>query len=746
MRITEASSTFQPSADRRNGEDDRIELRFLFLLLWRRKWLILLAGLLGAVLAFAMVSRITPKYTASAKLMLDPRTVQVLDATDMISELQLSDSVLDTEVSLLRSNTLLGEVVEGIDPALLEKFDPANSAPGTLDRLKRSVASVLENGLALLGLDRAGTQGPTEATPAADTEAARLRRLAGALKHNMRVWRDGQSYMIAVSVTAEDPALSARFANDIVETYVENQVEQHRDTVRGATDFLTRRVAEMRTSVEEAEAAVEDFRRSQLAENGVTATTLEQQLLELSNQLAIARADLATALSRYQRIRSVTEEEGLEVASELLSSPLVVSLREELLSLRRQDADLATTYGLEHPERQRLRASMSLLVDDLAAEVRKIIANMRNDTEVAQIRADSLQKSAAEIEGRVSEITRNALELKQLEREADANRSTYETVLDRLNETRSVQELQRADARVVEEALVPGAPSEPRVMLFTALGGTAGFMAGLILAFLSAISSTGFQRNSQLEQATGLPVFTSLPRGPWRDIRGMLKSLRATPYQTFAERLRVLRTTLKLLSEGRPSRTLLITSAVPGEGKTTTSVGLAAVESMAHRSSVIVDFDTRRSNLAQALRYAPSGGDLADLLTGNCELDDALYEVPHQGFQLLSVAFPTPQLVENTDPARIRSLLAALQERFDTVIIDTPPVSLVADTLILAQMADVVLLAVKTETTHRRVVTEAARRLAETGPDTVGLIMTMVDPRDEEDTYMISTEYNYGVR
>ncbi|SLN53357.1 Tyrosine-protein kinase ptk [Roseivivax jejudonensis] len=742
--MSDGGLPFQNAWPVASTEDDRIELRSLFLLIWRRKSAILAVSLAGMIVAFALVSQVTPRYSAAARVMLDPRTVQVLDSDDVVSNLTLSTAVLDTESAMLRSTSLLERVIAGMEPAALTRFDPANQSPGLIDEAKDAVAGALSALMAAVGLDRAAAGAP--ARPQLDPETERLRRLTGELKRNLRVWREGESYMITVAVTTQDPALSAAFANGITEAYIAGQIEQRGATVRGATDFLTGRVAEMRGALEEAEAAIETFRSGQLAESGVSLETLEQQLLDLNSQLALARADLASAQSRYDRIASVISTDGIEVAAELLSSPLVISLREDLLELRREDADLATALGPEHPDRQRLRASIGLVSDDLAAEVRKIVATLRNDAEVAEIRVQSLRDSLGEIETRLIEMSRDTLALRQLEREAEAVRTNYAAVLDRLNETRSVEELQRADARIVERAYPPIQPSEPRLMLFTALGGSVGFMAGLVLVFVLAMSTVGFRGSGQIEQATGLPVVASLPRRRWRTVKGMLRALHADPYQAFAERLRALRTTLKLHAEGRAIRTIAVTSAVPTEGKTTTAAALACIEAMAGRRCIVLDLDTRRSVLAREFRYAPPGGDLADVLAGHAPLQDAISPVPGENFDLLTVRAPAPQLLEQVGLARLKSVLAVLRDSYDTVIIDTPPVFLVADALAIATVADTVLMAVKESSTRRRAVTESAQQLVEVGARSVALVMTMVDPQEQKDTYGISTDVSYAPR
>ncbi|MEP5171758.1 MAG: AAA family ATPase, partial [Erythrobacter sp.] len=358
-------------------------------------------------------------------------------------------------------------------------------------------------------------------------------------------------------------------------------------------------------------------------------------------------------------------------------------------------------------------------------------------------RAASIQGSLSELENRASRLSRASVELRQLEREANAVRDSYETALGRLNETRSFDSVQRPEARIVERAIIPGAPTGPRVTLFTVLGGAVGFPLGLALALLRANNSAGFARSSDIERALELPLMASLPRSRWTGVPGMQRSLRATPYQGFAERVRQLRNGLALQSSGDPVQTVLITSSVPGEGKTTLAVALAMAEARANKSCVLLDFDLRGSSLAKTLGYAPDGGDLAGLLKGTCSIDDAVSRVPKDGYDLITVKHRDPQLLETTNPDQIVTLLNQLKARYDLVIIDTAPVLLVADTLPLARSADAALLLVKQGSTHRHAAREAARQLRAFAPAAVGLVMTKVDPRDELETYGVKADYIY---
>ena len=721
-----------------SSEADGIELRRLFSAIWSRKWLIFVCTFANAAVFFALMSQITPLYMARASLMLDSRSIQVLNADSVVSDLNLNNPVMDTETAVLRSNLLLERVVKDLGLEVLAPIDPALQAPSSLDRLKSGVKALLT---ALVGAQ-------TSDRPLTKTEDVQTRRLVTAVRRAMTVWREGQSYLIAVSVETPNPELSAQLAQAVVDTYIKMQIEMRNDLIRGATTFLTDRIEETRQNVEAAEAEIEDFRSRQLAETGTTSETIERQLLELSTQLVLAQADLAQIDARHTRIRNVIAVEGFERAADLLTaaglqnSSFVLSLRQRLSEAKRREAELATRFSADYPERAAVRAELRQLGDELAQEVRQTLDNLENEAAVAEARVESIRRSVKEVEARASTISRANIEMRQLEREAEALRANYENMLNRLSETRSTELLQRADARPVERAVVPGAPSSPRVMLFTVFGAALGFAIGLLVTFGLAVSKLGFSDASELEKALDLPVRASLLEGNLRSRRALMRMLRSEPFSPYLERLRQLRAKLLMLGDKKSAGFCIqVTSSVPNESKTSTVISLAYLEARAQRRCIALDFDFRRSSLAQDLNNTGTY-DLADVLSQRCKPDDAIWRGSDLGFDLLALKKASPQFGEQLDPQQIKDLIEHLKHSYDTVLIDSAPLLLVSESIRLSTMVDAVLLLVRQSKTPRKATLQAVRTLEEVGVESVQVAMTFTDPTSEKGVYGAYTKYS----
>ena len=572
-------------------------------------------------------------------------------------------------------------------------------------------------------------------------QGRRVMRIVGGLRRDLQIFQQGDSYVIGIRATAEDPALAAEIANVVANQYIAGQVAERAEGTRRATAWLETRVADLRGQVADAEGAVEEHRSERLALDGGGLDTVAQQLVATSGQVALARADHAGAQARHDQIRDVVEEEGFAAAAEVLSSPLVISLREERAALLRQEADLATRYGETHPARESLRAEIERVDEDLAEEVSKIIESLGNEVEVARIREESMRSDLLALEERVSSISGASIDLRHLEREASALRDVYQSFLSRLKETRAQEALAQAEARIIERAETSGAPSYPRTKLLVAAGGVVGGALGLGLALILELGSSTLRSARQAERETGLPVLASLPRGRlWRTPPQGLRALVSAPHSSYGERIRQLRTAL-MFGGGEPPRSILVASSLPGEGKTTTTLALAHMNALMGKSVIVLDCDFRRATLNASFRWTEDDG-LAALLRGEVGLDEAIVTSTGLGFDVLPTAEPVANVADLLSPTRFRELVDELNDRYDIVLVDAPPVLPVSDACVMARSVDSVIYLVRWGSTSIAAVRQGLGSLAEVGVEPTGLVMTMVDSKRASEP--VQGDYAYG--
>ena len=679
-----------------HDEGDTVDVRALLRTVWRRK-LLVLAFMIGAgLLAWLATSQVAPTYTALSKVMLDPRKAQVVTNDEVVADLDLSEQVVNGEAAVIRSNVLIGDVIDRIG---FEAFAP-----------------VLEP--------------PTDGTaPEAHREA-----LVWAVRRDLTVYREGESYVIGISVESPDPTLAATLANTLAETYIASQVESGRQTTAQATELLTRQVDTLRGQVAAAETAVARYRAENLTADGASLDTVSRQLAELNAELVDARNARVTAAARIDQLRVEVERGCYEAVASLVTSPLVERLVGERIDLVRQDQVWAERYDERHPERTRIRGELRQLDTDLEAEIQRIIAQRESERAIAQVREDALEASIVEMEEQILLISENALGLRQLERESAAKRAAYETLLNRLTETRTLEQLQQPDAKLIERATVPGAPSAPRPKLMGAIGAVLGGVLGLGLVFFLEMTAQTFRSAREIEAETGLPVLAQLPHQPWTSLLDMARALAKDPYSVFGERLRHLRTALLMRDGQDVSRAILVMSSAPGEGKSSTAVALAQMAAMAGRTAIVVDADLRRSTLQKAFGWEMEE-DFADFIDGKVGLDRAIYSDPDFGFDMLAATGPQQRAADKLSVSWLKPVIDELKRVYDVVVIDAPALLAVSDALVLAQVADTRIYLVRWDGTPRSAVAEGLDALEEMGLSVAGVVLTQVDPDRSPDAY-----------
>jgi succinoglycan biosynthesis transport protein ExoP len=709
-------------------EGDQVEVRELLRMVMRRKWLIAAITVICALLAGLAVSQITPRYTSVSKVMLDARRSQVITDEEVVSDLELSDQVVNGEVAVLRSNVLIERVIREIGFDRLEMLDPAEREPSLLDRAKEAVDRLI------------GPAPPPPLSPEA-AEAARMERLVSAIRKGQTVRREGDSFVISILMETGDPELSTLLANTIAGQYIAAQLTGRRETAQRASNSLQDRVDELRAQVEEAEAAVEQYRAEILILEGGSLGAAAGQLEELNNQLIVARSDRIAAEARYSTIARVLDEKGMEAVANIVTSPLIESLNEDLLAATRKDAVWAERYDADHPERLRLAAEIAGIREDLIREVAKAVDMRKSELEVAKFREEAMQKSLSEVEERLLAISRATIGLRQLEREAAAKRQTYEGLLERLNETRTQEQLQEPDALLIERATVPGAPSAPRPKLMTALGGMMGAVLAIGLVFFLELTGIAFRSVRELEAETGLPVLAALPNGHWKSPRRAFDALRAEPYGIYGERIRHLRTAL-LMRDGRDlPRSILLASSVPGEGKTTTTMALAHMATLAGKSVIVIDCDLRRSALQAAFEWKMKH-DFVDFIENRCDIEEAIHSDPDLGFDVLVASGSHPRTADQLSAKWLKPLIDQLKRVYDVVLVDAPAMLAVSDALVLGQAVDSRIYLVRWNETPRSAVGKGLAAFDEMGLALDGTVMTMVDDSKSPDTY--ASEYAYA--
>lgn len=692
------------------------------------------AGLFAAVagvvclIALALLLGRTPVYTATTQLQINTRKEQVVAGQAVMAALDAEAAVVDTEVEVLKSPELTAQVVDALGLIRDGEFNP---------RLRRAPLG-LGQGLARLR------------QPAAPDPVAGRQQVIEAVGRRLSVRRVGLTYSMAVGFTSADRDKAARIANAFAEAYLRAQRTAKFDANSQANAFLGDRLEDLRRQVEAADAAVSRYR----IENGLLsaqgATLTEQEISVYNQQLAAARAQQAEQDARLRTARSqmAAGSDGDDVG-EALTSPVVQNLRAQRAAISTRVADLSVRYGPLHPDMARARRELADIDAQIQAEIRRVVSNLDAQAQVARQRTASVQSSLEAARGALADNNAASVRLAELEGEAEAARAIYRAFLDRYREVSAQTGVEQADARIVSRAAPPTTQSAPNAMLSLALAIVLGLGAGVCAVLAANLIQTGLSTAQDVERRLGLtalgalPLASSVAAPDERDLHPIDLVIQR-PASIFAEAVRALRTALTppvavatpavvtpavvTLPGAVGGRVVALTSALPGEGKTTAALCLARAAARSGGRVLLIDADPRRRGATRTLGLNPDAG-LAEVLHGAAAWRNLLVLDPASGVQVLPMAAQGLSADDAFATPPMDALLGELRQAFDLILIDTAPVLVLADARVLAAKADAVLMLARWRRTPARSVAAAVRILNQSGAHLLGVALSQVDAR-----------------
>lgn len=668
-------------------DETEIDLRSIFGLLRRQIRLIMATVVVVVGVAATVAFTLTPTYTASTLVLVDPSRKNVMDDSLQALSSSADSARIDGEVELARSDNVLIKVVQ--DRQLVSHPEFGVSI-GSTARL-----------LAFFG----------RPLPELPTGEEALNQTLGKLRNAVTVQRRGLTYLISISVRSRSPETAAELANAVAGAYIADQLASKINSTVASLAVIQSRTEQARMAIASSESAYDDF----IAQNidAIASDSGRQDLAMMQRQIAELEAQRSRNAALVSTVQSAVVSNDIDAVVANLQSDALSELERQREQLQRDLADPSNAPGVVD-----LRAELARLEEQMLSTARTEAQSLQTQLQENQAQSATLRQDLRR-EVISSELSADTLSrIFELQQNAELARQQYQTLLSRTQDLEAQADLQLADSRVVSPALVPQAPSFPNKNLILALAALAAVGLGVGLAFLYENIIGGFTSDDQLASVLRVPVAASIPRQQGKQDTSSFADLVTTnPLSIFTESVRRTRASVdqalrKTGASQTGGRVLMVTSSNPNEGKSTLSLALARSYALSGQSVLLIDCDLRKPSLHRYLGKETELGLLEALSGGDGGVEKIAQSITQDTQTPLSVILgtrhsstPTDQLLDS--PAFTR-LLTAARNTFDVIVLDTPPVGPVVDGLYIARHADAIVFVVKWASTSQR---EARRNL-----------------------------------
>jgi capsular exopolysaccharide synthesis family protein len=719
-------------------------LREYLRVLIKRIWIV--GGTLALVFGATVVAtlRSTPIYDAVGSIAInkpDPMLQNLRDSSN--SGVDYFDPTdLDTEVRILRSDLLALQVIKQLNLDRLPEFGGhGQSSPSSLELT----------------------------TDALEPDSARANALLGNFKGSLRVLLEPNTRIIDIHYSSPNKELAARVVNTLANTYIEQNFKTRFESTMQASDWLSRQLVDLQMKVETSEEKLVKYQKDhQILGIDEKQNITTAKLDELNKELTAAESERMQKEAVYRLSEAGDTESASAVSvgaawqgkTSEHTSPLLDKLQDSKADLKIQIAQLGTQFGPSYPKIAQLNNQLQEVDAQILAEMKKVGGRLRGDYLASLQRENMLRAALEEQKQEDNKLNESAIEYSLLKRDFETNRTLYEGLLQKLKEAGVTAGLRSNNIREVDIARTPAAPSEPNIPRNLGFGFVLGLTSGIGLAFLLEGVDNTVRTPEQAQAISGLPSLGMIPLGPKSTSETNSKTglrvaaskeaiemiTQSRPLSQMAESYRALRTSLLLTSVGAPPKTILITSALPREGKSTTSINTAIVLAQKGTRVLLIDADLRRPSIHKTLGMGPRIG-LSNVLTGGATLQQATVRstlLPNLFILPAGTAPPNPS--ELLASARMFDLLAEVREQYDHIVVDTPPTLSVTDAVVLSVRADAVVLVIRSAQTTKPALRRARDILAQVNARVAGVLMNAVNLDSPDYCYYYEYQGKYGHR
>jgi len=712
--------------------EEGVDLRAYWYVLKKRRWIIL--SVLSVIFTIALVGTLKEKpiYRAQTMIEIEKQNPEILSVQELFQLENVSDTYLETQYRILKSESLAKRVVGSLHLELVKELNPAaNDRPAGANAI------------------------PARATAGMTLEPHLLQAVVRNFEDRLRIQPIVRSRLVLVNFDSEDPDLAASVVNSLASNYIQASLDAHWEAMERARDWLSQQLDDLKIALEKSEDELQRYAEANAlifleSDRGSTENIANDRLRQLQDELTKAQADRYQKESVFRPVQ--TGDYGSFPGA--ADNALLQNLALRLSDLETERARLGTTFAANYPRVLQVQNQTNEVRKALASEQKRMADRIANDYGAAVRREALVQQALLAQQNQANEVAVKTVQYNILRREVDTNKQLYDALLTRLKEVGVSAGLKASPIRIVDSAVPPTVPVKPRVFLNLSLALALGICCAVGIAFLQEHLDNTLKTPADVERILHLPALALIPafaslnghrrgvyglpsprkllangggKGAVKASGGWYRIDEAGPqFAVLREAFHSFRTSVLLSTAERPPRSLLITSARPGEGKTTISANLAISLAQLGQRVLLVDGDLRRPCIHKIFQVPPGPG-LVSYLTGHQDWPAVIIPTAIPGLDIIPCGPVPPNPAELLFSERARALFREATEKYTMVVLDSPPILNVADSRVLSVLVDGVVIVVRGNVTPRELVQRAQAHARDAGAHVIGVVLNSID-------------------
>jgi polysaccharide biosynthesis transport protein len=729
-------------------QEQKIDLRSYLQVITKRRWTIVTFFVVVVVSVAIHTFTATPIYQATSRIVIDKENPNLVSIQEVLAVDSTGQDYYQTQYQIIESRSVAREVIKRLS---LDRNPEFVTKPGA--GLIADMKSWFRISLAYWK-EWAGnffvTGNPAKDGAKTGVEEDTDSGLVTAFLSRVKVVPVRNSRIVDIHFEARDPVLAARVSNEIVKSFIDQKLETKLVAAKDAVRWLAERIDDERKKVEKDENALLMYKEQQQIITDFSSDSEKitaQKLSSLNQQVVDAQSNRVAAETRYQQAMAIENSPDLmDSIPEVMKNDLVQNIKKMEVDIYNRMSELSKKYGANHPQMIAIQTELEELKKQKAKEAKRILGSLRNEYKLAQAREESVKRAMEAQKTETLSMNKKAVQYGVLQRQAESSRSIYELLIKRFKETSLTEEMKTGNIRVVDRAEVPRAPIKPRKQLNLMLAVVVGMLGGVGLAFFIDYIDNSVKFPSEVKDDLKIPYLGPIPAFAGEITQENVSKelvLIHSPKSTVSESFRGIRTGILFSSADAPPQVILVSSAAPAEGKSICVANIAIALAMGGSRVVILDCDMRKPRQHKIFKCPRENG-ISSVLVGTTPLSDVIVHTPVENLDLIPCGPIPPSPSEIVGSKKLGQLIDTLRKDYQHILIDSPPITAVTDSVLLSHVSDSVLMVIHAGTTPKPVVQNAIEQLQNVGAHIMGGVLNGVQTGRDSYNYYQYYYYYYG--